>query len=86
MGEPPNFYFKVGSSNRTAFNQQIREAVRIRRGGGEGSILNSTAEFNRCHIYCLVKEEEDDNSREDEELSRMLEDMDINREGQKSNE
>ena len=37
MGEPPNFYFKVGSSHRTAFNQQIREAVRIRRGGEKGA-------------------------------------------------
>ena len=64
----------------------MREAVRIRRRGGAGEILNSKAEFNRCHITRLVVEEEDDESRiqreenerlEDEELGRTLEDMDL---------
>ena len=54
-GERPRFYFKVVSLHRTALNRQIREAVRIRRRGGAGSILNSKAEFNRCHIQTWKK-------------------------------
>ena len=57
--EQPAFLFKVVSSHRTALSRQIREAVRIRRRGGAGNILNSKAEFNRCHIPRLVVEEED---------------------------
>ena len=52
--------FKVVSTHRTALNRQVREAVRIRRRGGEGGILNSKAEFNRCFIPRLVVEVEDE--------------------------
>ena len=63
-GEPPKFVFKMVSSHKTALSRQVKEAVRIRRRGGATSILNSRAEFNRCHIPRLVVEEEDDESRE----------------------
>ena len=53
-GEEPNFLVKAVSFHRTALGRQIREAVRIRRRGGEGRILNSKAEFNRSYIPRLV--------------------------------
>ena len=52
-GEPPEFLFKIVSTHRTALNRQIREAVRIRRRGGAGMILNSKAEFNRREIRVI---------------------------------
>ena len=94
-GDPPQFVFKVVSYHRTALNRQIKEAVRIRRRGGMGRILNSKAEFNRCHIPRLMVEEEDEESKklredrekkEDEELVRVLEDMDLAWEERKSKE
>ena len=60
--EPPEFLFKIVSSHRTALNRQIREAIRIRRRDEAGSILNSKAEYTRCHIPRLVVEEEDEGS------------------------
>ena len=62
-GEPPSFHFKLISTHRSALSRQVREAVRIRRRGGEGHILNSKGEFNRCHIPRLVLEEEDDDAK-----------------------
>ena len=44
---------------RSALTRQIGEAVRIRRRGERGSILNSKAEYDRCHIPRLVVEEQD---------------------------
>ena len=52
-GEPPKFVFKIVSHHRTALNRQVREAVRIKRRGGGGRILNSKAEYNRCKIQRL---------------------------------
>ena len=77
-GEPPSFQFKVVSSHRSALSRQIREAVRIRRRGGAGQILNSKGEFNRCHIPRLVVEEEDEEVRKrrmDRELREKQEMM-----------
>ena len=51
------------STHRTALSRQVREAVRIRRRGGAGHILNSKSEFNRCHIPRLVVEEEEEDVR-----------------------
>ena len=62
-GEPPVFLFKVISSHKTALSRQIKEAVRIRRRGGGGRILNSKSEYNRCQIPRLVVEIEDDDKR-----------------------
>ena len=64
-GELPNFHFKMVSSHRSALSRQVREAVRIRRRGGMGSILNSKGEFSRCHIPRLVVEEEDEDVRKE---------------------
>ena len=50
-------------------SRQIQEAVRIRRRGGTGSILNSKAEFSRCYIPRLVVEDDE----EGEQVTRMLE-------------
>ena len=70
--------FKVVSASRTALSRQIREAVRIRRRGGAGSILNSRSEFNRCYIPRLVVEEEENEARaerllrEEQEMNELL--------------
>ena len=86
-GRPPRFHFKVISSHKTALSRQIREAVRIRRRGGAGSILNSRAEFNRCHIPRLVVEIEDEDAKksrlakeqkDQNAIETTLEDMDKN--------
>ena len=58
-GEKPDFLFKVVRGYRTALSRQVGEAVRIRRRGGEGGILNSKGEFNRCQITRLTLGEED---------------------------
>ena len=49
-GAIPEFIMRVVGRAKTALERQTREAVRIRRRGGEGVILNSKAEFNRCFI------------------------------------
>ena len=46
-GATPEFIIRVVGRAKTALERQTREAVRIRRRGGEGAILNSKAEFNR---------------------------------------
>ena len=85
-GKDPRFMFKIVAAPRTALSRQIREAVRIRRRGGAGSILNSRSEFNRCYIPRLVVEEEEEEAkklrlqREEQELDELtkrleLEDM-----------
>ena len=38
----------------------MSKAVRIRRRGGEGAVLNSKAEFNRCYIPRLRLEEKEE--------------------------
>ena len=60
-GEPPKFILKPVKFFRTALSRQVAEAVRIRRRGGAGAILNSKSENNRCQIPRLrIEEEEDD--------------------------
>ena len=63
VGEEPKFMFKVVSHHRTALGRQVKEAVRIRRRGGESRILNSRGEYNWCHIPRLVIEEEDEETK-----------------------
>ena len=65
-GEPPKFILRPVSFFKSALTRQIAEAVRIRRRGGEGSILNSKSEYNRCHIPRLQLEEQE----QEEELKR----------------
>ena len=62
---------RVVRSYKTALSRQIGEAVRIRRRGGAGLILNSKSEYNRCKIPRLVLEELDEEqikAMEDKEL------------------
>ena len=59
-GEESAFIFKVISHHRTALSRQVKEAVRIRRRGGSGNILNSKGEFNRCYIPRMTVEQEDE--------------------------
>ena len=67
---------RVVGSFKTALSRQIREAVRIRRRGGEGCILNSKSEYSHRRIPRLVIEEQDEEEldrMEDEELLRKRE-------------
>ena len=68
-GEPADFTMRVVGSYKSALSRQIGEAVRIRRRGGEGSILNSKSEYNRCHIPRLrVEDKEEEKKRDKKEL------------------
>ena len=58
-GAAPLFIMSAASFHKTALSRQIAEAVRIRRRGGQGVILNSKAEYNRGHIPRLQLEEEE---------------------------
>ena len=58
-GAPPQFVMRLVGKARSALERQTREAVRIRRRGGEGAILNSKAEFNRCYIPRLRLEDKE---------------------------
>ena len=73
-GEDPLFILRAVSFHKTALSRQTGEAVRIRRRGGEGAVLNSKAEFNRCYIPRLrvVGEEELTEVREQEERDLLL--------------
>ena len=47
---PPKFVMRAVSYHGSALERQVSEAVRIRRRGGAGAVLNSKLEYNRCHI------------------------------------
>ena len=53
---------KIVSTHKSALTRQIMEAIRIRKRGGAGAILNSKGEFNRAHIPRLVLEQKDEDS------------------------
>ena len=45
---------RVVHSSRSALDRQARQAIRIKKRGEEGAILNYKAEFSRCYIpMCL---------------------------------
>ena len=69
LGEEPDFIIKPVRFYKTALSRQIGEAVRIRRRGGAGAILNSKSEFSRCKIPRLVLEDVDD---EEEQIQEQL--------------
>ena len=88
---PAKFMLRVVGSYQTALARQVSEAVRIRRRGGEGSILNSRAEYNRCHIPRLRVEEEEESKKRQRELresqdklSKELEEEQVEWEGRKT--
>ena len=62
--EEPSFVMRAVKYHRTALYRQLGEAVRIRRRGGQGSILNSKAEYDRCYIPRLIVEEKDTREQE----------------------
>ena len=55
-GEQVKWFMRPVSYHRTALRRQIAEAVRIRRRGGEGAVLNSKSEYERCSIPRLTVE------------------------------
>ena len=69
----PKFIMRVVKHYKTALSRQVGEAVRIRRRGGAGSILNSRAEFNRCRIPRLAIEEVDEEQIEEQENKELRE-------------
>ena len=62
-GEPPSFILRPVKFYKSALTRQVAEAVRIRRRGGEGAILNSKSEYNRCTIPRLQLGEEEDEEK-----------------------
>ena len=60
QNKEPQFIMMVSSFHKSALERQVGEAVRIRRRGGQGAVLNSKSEFNRCRIPRLVVEEQDE--------------------------
>ena len=58
-GEQARFMMRAISFHSSALSRQTAEAVRIRRRGGEGAVLNSRSEYSRCYIPRLQLVEED---------------------------
>ena len=73
QGAEPEFTVRVVDYKKTALTRQLGEAVRIRRRGGEGAVLNSKGEFNRSRIPRLVVEETDPEEIEKLEEQRAQE-------------
>ena len=67
----PKFIMRVVQHCRTPLSRQIGEAVRIRRRGGAGCILNSKAEYDRCRIPRLIVEEQDVEQLEKDEEQEL---------------
>ena len=75
-GEEAKFTMRVIGSYRSALGRQVSEAIRIRRRGGLGSILNSKSEYNRCHISRLRVEDEKEEEEREQETRREQEQID----------
>ena len=79
-GQEPRFIVKSVSYHRSALSRQVREAVRIRRRGGESSILNSKSEFNRSYIPRLVVDKDGEEEIEKARLKdkdRLMRELDL---------
>ena len=78
-GEEPKFMARVVQYHKSTLSRQLGEAVRIRRRGGQGSILNSKSEFDRCWIPRLTIDENEEGQakvaieKEQEELNKVME-------------
>ena len=76
-GAAPKFCMRVVKTYKSALSRQIGEAVRIKRRGGAGCILNSKSEFDRCQIPRLIIEEQDEEKlkkneeEEEQEMERL---------------
>ena len=80
----PDFIIRAVKYHKTALYRQLGEAIRIRRRGGQGSILNSKAEYDRCYIPRLVVEEKDIKEMEQREQQfhqEVLEHLEMEDEG-----
>ena len=80
-GREPDFDLRAIKYHRTALDRQLGEAVRIRRRGGEGAVLNSKSEYSRCRIPRLIVEEQDleeANKKEQEQEIEMIRKLDKN--------
>ena len=90
--QEPKFTMKVFKHYKTALGRQVAEAVRIRRRGGEGAILNSRGEFNRSHIPRLQIEDKEpegaaESRKKDREQNRkVLKEQDKNWEEDRARE
>ena len=71
--QEPKFVLRAVSFFKTALERQVGEAVRIRRRGGEGAVLNSKSEFDRCRIPRLIIEEQNLEKDSEMELQREQE-------------
>ena len=73
IGEP-NFIMKVVQYHKSTLSRQVGEAIRIQ---SRGLILNSRAEYNRCHITRLSLEQMDhENGSKEQEDQGGEADMD----------
>ena len=75
QGAAPNFVMRAVKFYRTALSRQIGEAVRIMRRGGEGMVLNSKSEFDRCRIPRLQVEEQNEEELRKKEEQELEEDL-----------
>ena len=75
QGEQPKFILRAVQYYKTALARQTGEAVRIRRRGGEGAVLNSRSEFNRCFIPRLRVIGEEEISEMEEQDRQVEQDM-----------
>ena len=75
-GEQADFTMRVVGSFKSALGRQVSEAIRIRRRGGLGNILNSKSEYNRCHIARLRVEDEKEEEEREQETRREQEQID----------
>ena len=72
-GREARFLMRVISTHRSALSRQTAEAVRIGRRGGQGAVLNSRSEFNRCYIPRLrLADEAREMEERDSEAARNL--------------
>ena len=63
------------SFHRSALSRQTAEAIRIRRRGGMGAVLNSKSEYNRCYIPRLRVVEEDETTEMEKQEAEQAKEM-----------
>ena len=77
--EEPKFMVRAVKLFKSALTRQLGDAIRIRRRGGQGCIINSKSEFDRCRIPKLTIDEKEGElnkaaeKREQEELDLVIE-------------
>ena len=64
---------KITGFYKSALSRQTAEAVRIRRRGGEGAVLNSKAEINRYYVPRLRSVEEQESAEMEQAEKEQLE-------------